>query len=98
MATAASHSDPHWDLDKDGEGLNPALAEAAKIAGKPAIVSCSRSEQMAGVVVLHLHRRLPGPISHYIAGFTAIEAVEAVARTWAWPRVRSRPTSSRGSC
>ena len=42
----------------------------------------------------NLHRRLPGPISHYIAGFTAIEAVEAVARTWAWPPARSRPTSS----
>jgi len=38
IATAAAHFDPYWDVDKvDGkEGLNAALAEAAKLAGVPA--------------------------------------------------------------
>ncbi len=39
IATAAAHFDPYWDIDRvDGkEGLNAALAEAAKLAGMPAI-------------------------------------------------------------
>ena len=39
IATAAAHFDPFWDVDRvDGkEGLNAALAEAAKLAGMPAI-------------------------------------------------------------
>jgi len=38
VATAAAHFDPYWDVDRvDGkEGLNAALAEAAKLAGVPA--------------------------------------------------------------
>jgi hypothetical protein len=38
FATAAAHFDAYWALDKDGEGLNPALREAAEIAKKPAPV------------------------------------------------------------
>lgn len=36
FATAAAHFDPYWALEKDDEGLNPALREAAQIAKKPA--------------------------------------------------------------
>jgi hypothetical protein len=36
FSAAAAHFDPYWALEKDGEGLNPALREAAEIAKKPA--------------------------------------------------------------
>src|SRR5215831_17925524 len=36
FAVAAAHFDPYWALEKDEEGLNPALREAAQIAKKPA--------------------------------------------------------------
>jgi hypothetical protein len=36
FAAAAAHFDPYWALEKDDEGLNPALREAAQIANKPA--------------------------------------------------------------
>jgi hypothetical protein len=35
FATASAHFDPHWGLETDGEGLNPAMNEAAAIARKP---------------------------------------------------------------
>jgi len=78
VATAASHFDPHWDLDKDGEGLNPALAEAAKIAGKPAIVVQPRRQMAEWWFSTYTDGSWS--YSHYIAGFTALEAVEAVAK------------------
>jgi hypothetical protein len=34
FAVAAAHFDPYWALEKDDEGLNPALREAAQIAKK----------------------------------------------------------------
>ena len=78
VATAASHFDPHWDLDKDGEGLNPALAEAAKIAGKPPIVVQPRRQMAEWWFSTYTDGSWS--YSHYLAGFTAIEAVEAVAK------------------
>lgn len=78
VATAASHFDPHWDLDKDGEGLNPALAEAAKIAGKPPIVVVP-GKQMAEWW-FSTYTDGAWSYSHYIAGFKGIDAVRAVAK------------------
>ncbi len=43
---AAAHFDPAWHLSGPAEGLNAALAEAAKIAGRPAPV-INRRERMA---------------------------------------------------
>jgi hypothetical protein len=78
VATASSHFDPHWDLDKEGEGLNPALAEAAKIAGKPPIVVQPRKQMLEWWLPTYTDGAWS--FSHYIAGFTGIEAVEAVAK------------------
>ena len=78
VATAASHFDPHWDLEKDGEGLNPALAEAAKIAGKPPIV-VQRGKQMLEWF-FSTYTDGAWSFSHYMAGFTGVDAVAAVAR------------------
>jgi hypothetical protein len=78
VATASSHFDPHWDLDKEGEGLNPALAEAAKIAGKPPIVVQPRKQMLEWWFPTYTDGAWS--FSHYIAGFTGIEAVEAVAK------------------
>jgi hypothetical protein len=38
FSAAAAHFDAYWALDKDGEGLNPALREAAEIVKKQAPV------------------------------------------------------------
>lgn len=78
VATAATHFDPHWDLEKDGEGLNPALAEAAKIAGKPPIV-VQRGKQMLEWW-FSTYTDGAWSFSHYIAGFTGVDAVAAVAK------------------
>jgi hypothetical protein len=77
VATAASHFDPHWDLDKEGEGLNPALAEAAKIAGKDPIVVKNR-QQMAEWW-FSTYTDGSWSYSHYIAGHFALDAIEQVA-------------------
>jgi len=78
VATAATHFDPHWDLERDGEGLNPALAEAAKIAGKPPIV-VARGKQMLEWW-FSTYTDGAWSFSHYIAGFTGVDAVAAVAK------------------
>lgn len=78
VATAAAHFDPHWDLDKDGEGLNPALAEAAKIAGKPPIV-VQPGKQMTEWW-FSTYTDGAWSYSHYIAGFKGIDAVREVAK------------------
>lgn len=78
VATAATHFDPHWDLDKDGEGLNAALAEAAKIAGKPPIVVLPRKQMFEWWFSTYTDGSWS--YSHYIAGFTALEAIEAAAK------------------
>jgi hypothetical protein len=77
VATAASHFDPYWDLDKEGEGLNPALAEAAKIAGKPPIV-VSHHKQMAEWF-FSTYTDGSWSYSHYVAGQFALGAIEQVA-------------------
>ncbi len=78
VATAASHFDPHWDLNKDGEGLNPALAEAAKIAGKPPIVVQPGKQMLEWWFPAYTDGSWS--FSHYLAGFTGVDAVEAVAK------------------
>ena len=78
VATAASHFDPHWDLDRDGEGLNPALAEAAKIVGKPPIVVQPGRRMLEWWFSTYTDGSWS--FSHYVAGFTGIDAVEAVAK------------------
>ena len=77
VATAASHFDPHWDLEKEGEGLNPALAEAAKIVNKPPIV-VTHHRQMAEWW-FSTYTDGSWSYSHYIAGHFALGAIEAVA-------------------
>jgi hypothetical protein len=77
VATAASHFDPHWDLDKEGEGLNPALAEAAKIVNKPPIV-VTHHKQMAEWW-FSTYTDGSWSYSHYIAGHFALGAIELVA-------------------
>ncbi len=78
VATAAAHFDPQWDLDKDGEGLNPALAEAAKLAGKPAIV-VSPDKRMAEWWAV-VYSDGAWSFSHYVAGKTAYKFFNAVAQ------------------
>ena len=78
VATAASHFDPHWDLDKDGEGLNPALAEAAKIAGKAPIVVKAGQQMLEWWFPAYTDGAWS--FSHYAAGFKGVDAVQAVAK------------------
>lgn len=78
VATAAAHFDPHWDLDREGEGLNPALAEAAKIAGKPPIVVAPGKQMMEWWFSTYTDGAWS--FSHYIAGFKGVDAVRAVAK------------------
>lgn len=78
VGTAAAHFDPHWDLDKDGEGLNPALAEAAKIAGVPPIVVAPGRQMTEWWFSTYTDGAWS--YSHYIAGFKGIDAVRAVAK------------------
>lgn len=78
VATAAAHFDPQWDLDKDGEGLNPALAEAAKIVDMPPIV-VTPDKRMAEWW-LSVYSDGSWSYSHYVAGKFAHKAIrEAVA-------------------
>jgi hypothetical protein len=78
VATAAAHFDPHWDLEREGEGLNPALAEAAKIAGKAPIVVTAGKQMMEWWFSTYTDGAWS--FSHYIAGFKGIDAVRAVAK------------------
>lgn len=77
VATASAHFDPHWDLDKEGEGLNPALAEAAKIANKPPIVVQPKKQMTEWWLPAYTDGAWS--YSHYIAAPIALDAVEAVA-------------------
>ncbi|MSP87918.1 MAG: hypothetical protein EXQ92_03760 [Alphaproteobacteria bacterium] len=77
VATASAHFDPHWDLDKEGEGLNPALAEAAKIASKPPIVVQAKKQMAEWWLPAYTYGAWS--YSHYIAAPIVLEAVEAVA-------------------
>jgi len=77
VATAAAHFDPHWDLDKEGEGLNPALAEAAKIANKPPIVVKAKQQHFEWWFATYTDGAWS--FSHYIAAAVAYDAVDAAA-------------------
>jgi len=78
VGTAATHFDPHWDLDKTGEGLNPALAEAAKLAKKPPIVV--RPDQRMAEWWLSTYTDGAWSFSHYVAAATAHDVIASVAQ------------------
>jgi hypothetical protein len=80
IATASYHFDPFWDVDKaDGkEGLNAALAEAAKLAGVPA-PKVDTNKRMAEWW-LSVFSDGSWSFSHYIAGQFAHNWVREVAK------------------
>ncbi len=80
IATAAAHFDPFWDVDKaEGkEGLNAALAEAAKLAGMPAI-KVDPAKRMAEWWMV-VYSDGSWSYSHYIAGQFAHNWVREVAK------------------
>ena len=80
IATAASHFDPFWDVDKvqGKEGLNAALSEAAKLAQMPAI-KVDPSKRMAEWFMI-VYSDGSWSYSHYIAGQFAHNWVREVAK------------------
>ena len=80
IATAAAHFDPYWDVDKaEGkEGLNAALAEAAKLAGVPApkVDPAKRMAEWWKIV----YSDGSWSYSHYIAGQFAHNWARDVAK------------------
>ena len=80
IATAAAHFDPFWDVDKvDGkEGLNAALAEAAKLVGMPAI-KVDPAKRMAEWWMV-VYSDGSWSYSHYIAGQFAHNWARDVAK------------------
>ena len=80
IATAAAHFDPFWDIDRvDGkEGLNAALAEAAKLAGMPAI-KVDPAKRMAEWWMI-VYSDGSWSYSHYIAGQFAHNWARDVAK------------------
>ncbi len=80
IATAASHFDPFWDVEKaDGkEGLNAALAEAAKLAGVPA-PKVDPAKRMAEWW-MSVFSDGSWSFSHYIAGQFAHNWIRDVAK------------------
>lgn len=80
IATAAAHFDPFWDVDRvDGkEGLNAALAEAAKLAGMPAI-KVDPAKRMAEWWMV-VYSDGSWSYSHYIAGQFAHNWARDVAK------------------
>ena len=80
IATAAAHFDPFWDIDKvDGkEGLNAALAEAAKLAGMPAI-KVDPAKRMAEWWMI-VYSDGSWSYSHFIAGQFAHNWARDVAK------------------
>ena len=80
IGTAAAHFDPHWDVDKakGNEGLNAALAEAAKLAKVPAI-KVDTAKRMAEWFMI-VYSDGSWSYSHYIAGQFAHNWVREVAK------------------
>ena len=80
IARAAAHFDPFWDIDRvDGkEGLNAALAEAAKLAGMPAI-KVDPAKRMAEWWMI-VYSDGSWSYSHYIAGQFAHNWARDVAK------------------
>ena len=80
IATAAAHFDPFWDVDRaDGkEGLNAALAEAAKLAGVPA-PKVDPAKRMAEWWMV-VYSDGSWSYSHYVAGQFAHNWARDVAK------------------
>ncbi|MCC7017686.1 MAG: hypothetical protein IT564_10850 [Rhodospirillales bacterium] len=80
IATASSHFDPFWDVDKadSKEGLNAALAEAAKLAGVPA-PKIDPAKRMAEWW-LSVFSDGSWSFSHYIAGQFSHNWIREVAK------------------
>lgn len=80
IATAAAHFDPHWDVDKanGNEGLNAALAEAAKLAKVPA-PKVDPAKRMAEWWMI-VYSDGSWSYSHYIAGQYAHNWIREVAK------------------
>lgn len=81
IGTAAAHFDPHWDLDRakdSSEGLNAALAEAAKLAKVPAI-KVDPAKRMAEWFMI-VYSDGSWSYSHYIAGQFAHNWIREVAQ------------------
>jgi hypothetical protein len=80
VATAAAHFDPYWDLDKaDGkEGLDPALAEAAKLA-KVSAPKVDPAKRMAEWWMID-YSDGSWSFSHYMAGKMAHGWIREVAK------------------
>jgi hypothetical protein len=78
FATAAAHFDPYWALEKDDEGLNPALREAAQIAKQPA-PQMKPEERMAEWWVIH-YVDDAWSFSTMVAARFAFETIESVIK------------------
>ena len=78
FATAAAHFDAYWALDKDGEGLNPALREAAEIAKKPAPVVKPEERMAEWWVITAIDEAWS--FSTMVAAKFAFELLEQVAK------------------
>ncbi len=84
VGTASAHFDPYWDLNKENEekteeGLNPALAEAAKLAGMPPIVV--NPEKRMAEWWMAVYADGSWSFSHYVAGKFAHQAIREVAES-----------------
>lgn len=81
IATAASHFDAYWEVDKASgkEGLNAALAEAAKLANVP-IIKVDPAKRMAEWFAI-VYSDGAWSYSHYIAGQFAHNWVREVGQT-----------------
>jgi hypothetical protein len=78
FSAAAAHFDPYWALEKDGEGLNPALREAADMVKKPAPV-VKPEERMAEWWVVTFTDEA-WSFSTMVAARFAFEVLEEVAK------------------
>ena len=80
IATAAAHFDAYWDLDKSegGEGLNAALAEAAKLA-KVSAPQVDPAKRMAEWWMI-VYSDGSWSFSHYLAGKSAHVWIREVAQ------------------
>ena len=78
FAVAAAHFDPYWALEKDDEGLNPALREAAQIAKRQA-PQMMPAERMAEWWIIH-YVDDAWAFSTMVAARFAFETLESVAK------------------
>jgi hypothetical protein len=81
IGTAAAHFDAYWDLDRakdNSEGLNAALAEAAKLAKVPAI-KVDPAKRMAEWFMI-VYSDGSWSYSHYVAGQFAHNWIREVAQ------------------